>query len=256
MERGHSCPSGIANEVSCFEVEHIIIDGGSTDGTADALRAWENERSTFNIERPTLNKEPNSLIPQFPNSPINYFMKWVSEPDQGLYDALNKGLKMATGDVIGILHTDDVWEPGVLERVSDAFRREASLECGSLLPPSGASGLPDGGKACHAERVVEDGPAGASSASPKAEASFRTPGASIDAVYGDLLYVDADDITKVRRVWKSGNYDPKKWFNGWMPPHPALFVTRELVERVGDYRLDLGSAADKGFLKSVKHNCI
>jgi hypothetical protein len=82
------------------------------------------------------------------------------------------------------------------------------------------------------------------------------PNSHPDAVYGDLLYVDADDISKVRRVWKSGSYHPKKWFNGWMPPHPALFVTRELAERVGDYRLDLGSAADKGFLKSVRHNCI
>jgi glycosyltransferase len=66
----------------------------------------------------------------------------------------------------------------------------------------------------------------------------------VDGVYGDLLYVDAEEIAKVKRVWRSGSYDRRKWWNGWMPPHPALFVTRELAARVGDYRLDLGSAAD------------
>jgi glycosyltransferase involved in cell wall biosynthesis len=205
-----------------FQVEHIIIDGGSTDGTADALRAWgtggeEVERRTLaagasygqasNIERPT----------------SNYSMKWVSEPDKGLYDALNKGLKMATGDVIGILHTDDVWEAGVLERVADAFRAG-----------DGRWEMEDGGGSAE----------GAEADILHPNSQLPTSNFHTEGVYGDLLYVDASDISKIKRVWKSGSYDPKKWFNGWMPPHPALFVTRELAERVGDYRLDLGSAAD------------
>jgi len=62
------------------DVEHIVIDGGSTDGTLSILERHRNRIS-----------------------------KLISEPDQGLYDALNKGIRAASGDVIGILHADDVY---------------------------------------------------------------------------------------------------------------------------------------------------
>jgi glycosyltransferase involved in cell wall biosynthesis len=61
-------------------LEYIVIDGGSTDGTLDLVRKYRNHISVI-----------------------------VSEPDKGLYDALNKGVKMATGDIIGFLHADDVY---------------------------------------------------------------------------------------------------------------------------------------------------
>ncbi len=67
-----------------FPVEHIIVDGGSTDGTLD-------------------------LLAQFPH------LKVVSGPDNGMYDALNKGLKLAHGEIIGFLNTDDLYAPGALE---------------------------------------------------------------------------------------------------------------------------------------------
>jgi glycosyltransferase len=61
-------------------VEYIIIDGGSTDGTIEIIRKYEDK--------------------------IAY---WASEPDNGIYDAINKGIKAATGDVVGILHSDDIY---------------------------------------------------------------------------------------------------------------------------------------------------
>ena len=61
-------------------LEHIVVDGGSTDGTVELLRRAEN-------------------------------IRWISEPDRGLAHALNKGIAMATGDVIGELNADDVYEP-------------------------------------------------------------------------------------------------------------------------------------------------
>lgn len=60
--------------------EHIIIDGGSTDGTLDVIKKYE-----YNIA------------------------KIISEPDNGIYDAMNKGLKFATGDIVGILNSDDFY---------------------------------------------------------------------------------------------------------------------------------------------------
>jgi glycosyltransferase involved in cell wall biosynthesis len=72
-------------------LEHIVIDGGSTDGTVDLLRAAEG-------------------------------IRWISEPDRGLSHALNKGIAMATGEVIGELNADDVYEPGALALVGTVLR--------------------------------------------------------------------------------------------------------------------------------------
>lgn len=63
-------------------IEHIIIDGGSTDSTVDIIRVYASKTTSHSV-------------------------KWVSEKDRGIYDAMNKGIAMATGDVIGILNSDD-----------------------------------------------------------------------------------------------------------------------------------------------------
>ncbi len=75
------------------DVEHIVIDGGSTDCTLGIIKAQTNQPARL-----------------------------VSEPDAGLYDALNKGLSFATGDVVGVIHSDDFFaNDKVLERVAQAF---------------------------------------------------------------------------------------------------------------------------------------
>ena len=77
-------------------LEYIIVDGASKDNTLDIIRAYE---------------------PQFQGR-----MKWISEPDCGLYDAMNKGIRMATGDVVGILNSDDFFTSNdVLEKVAEGF---------------------------------------------------------------------------------------------------------------------------------------
>lgn len=75
------------------DVEHIIVDGGSIDGTMEVVRSYPHIR------------------------------KAVSEPDRGIYDAMNKGIAMAEGEVVGILNSDDLYhDPLVLSHVSEVFR--------------------------------------------------------------------------------------------------------------------------------------
>jgi len=75
------------------DVQHVVIDGASTDGTLEILQARRNEIAVL-----------------------------VSEPDKGIYDALNKGIARATGDVIGLMHSDDLYaDERVLADVAVAF---------------------------------------------------------------------------------------------------------------------------------------
>ena len=79
-------------------IEYIIIDGGSTDGTLDIIDKYRDKLSYF-----------------------------VSEPDNGIYDAMNKGIKKATGDIIGLLNADDWYEPGALSNVASEYERTGAL---------------------------------------------------------------------------------------------------------------------------------
>jgi glycosyltransferase len=142
-------------------IEHIIVDGASKDTTLDIVR-----------------KMHAGII--------------VSEKDKGIYDAMNKGIGMATGDIIGILNSDDYY--------ADKHRIEKIVA------------------------LIE---------STKA-----------DALYGDLLYVDANDESIVKRKWIAGKYTVRSFLFGWMPPHPTFFVRKHVYEKYGLFNLNLGSAAD------------
>jgi glycosyltransferase len=145
------------------EVEHVVVDGASEDGTLDVIEAHR--------------------VPS---------MRVVSEPDEGIYDALNKGMALATGDVLGLMHSDDAYADGdVLADVARCFEDE-----------------------------------------------------SVDAVYGDLEYVAAEDPTRVVRFWSAGDFSETRLRRGWMPPHPTLFVRRAVIERLGGYDTSFRIAAD------------
>jgi glycosyltransferase involved in cell wall biosynthesis len=144
-------------------IEYILIDGKSTDNTLKIAEKYKNKIS-----------------------------KIVSEPDDGLYDALNKGIEMASGDVIGFLHSDDFYiDNFVIQKYADTFLKKNS-----------------------------------------------------DAAYADLYYVDKNNINKIIRKWKSGEYKPHSFINGWMPPHPTFFVKKDVYKKFGKFNLDFKSAAD------------
>lgn len=84
--------------------EHIIIDGGSTDGTLRIIDKYRDK--------------------------IDYF---VSETDQGISDAFNKGIKVATGDLIEILNSDDFMMPNVLQKVADEYEEGVDVYRGYTL---------------------------------------------------------------------------------------------------------------------------
>ena len=143
-------------------IEYIIIDGGSTDGTLDIIDQYKNNIKTI-----------------------------VSEPDKGIYDAMNKGIELSSGDVVGILNSDDIYENNkVLSLVNDAFT------------------------------------------------------INVDAVYGDIEYVDRLNLKKRLRLWKAGEFKSNSFKWGWMPPHPGFFIKKSKYNEFGTYQLDLGSSAD------------
>jgi len=144
-------------------VEHVIQDGGSRDGTLEIVREMA---------------DASALI--------------VTERDHGIYDAINRGIARATGDVIGLMHSDDFFaSDDVLAKVARAFGDPA-----------------------------------------------------VDGVYGDLQYVSADNPANVVRHWRSGEFAASKLKQGWMPPHPTLYLRREVFERYGAYDTSFRIAAD------------
>ncbi len=145
------------------EVEHLVIDGQSTDDTLEIVA-----------------RRPN------PGRKVN------SEADDGLYDAMNKGLALATGDVVVFLNADDRYcSPTVLAAVHDAF-----LET------------------------------------------------SADAVYADIDMVVQSEPVRVQRRWKTGHFSHWKVLLGWQIPHPALFVKRASLQRLGEFNSNYAIAAD------------
>jgi len=97
--------------------EHIVVDGGSTDETLDILRRSEG----------------------------TYPMRWLSEPDRGMYEAVNKGMRRASGDILAYLNSDDLYFPWTLEAVVEAFghRRDADFIYGDALLIDDATGRQD-----------------------------------------------------------------------------------------------------------------
>ena len=83
-----------------FDIEYIVIDGGSTDGTIDIIEEYRDKISIF-----------------------------ISEPDEGIYDAMNKGISLAKGEFVGILNSDDFYNTDVIEGLVSFIKGNPCLDC-------------------------------------------------------------------------------------------------------------------------------
>lgn len=147
-------------------IEHIIVDGGSTDGTVELIRGYE---------------------PRYEGR-----LRYVSEPDRGIYDAMNKGIRMASGDVIGLLNSDDFYtSPDVVETLM---------------------------------------------------AELRDSG--VDAVYGDIHFVEDRDLGRCVRYYSSSGFRRWKMLLGFMPAHPSFYCRKSAYERFGMFSTAYRVAAD------------
>jgi glycosyltransferase involved in cell wall biosynthesis len=145
------------------DVEHVVVDGASNDGTLEVLERLRNQIEVL-----------------------------VSEKDAGIYDALNKGIGLASGEVVGFLHADDLFaDDRVISRIAAAFTDT-----------------------------------------------------SVDAVYGDLVYVSKNDTNRVIRYWRAGTFSRRRLSWGWMPPHPTFYVRRSVYQRLGAFDTRHRIAAD------------
>ena len=152
------------------DIEYIIVDGASTDGSVEVIRdAIEGHEDK---------------------------VKFISEPDHGMYEAINKGIRMATGDYIGLVHSDDFLYSS--HTISDIAKRS---------------------KETHA-----------------------------DFLYGDGLFVNAENTDKVVRKWIGGTYRLWKVRHGWLPLHPTCYIRREVMEKLGGYDESYMIAADTDLL--------
>lgn len=148
------------------DIEYLVIDGGSTDGTLDLIRSYE---------------------PKFEGR-----MKWKSEKDKGVYDAMNKGIRMATGDVIGFLNSDDFFTTDdCLSTVADAFAQN-----------------------------------------------------DIDAIYGNIHYVNPDDLSLMVRFYSSKRFRPSLMRLGFMPAHPSFYCKRCVYQKYGVFDTSYKIASD------------
>jgi glycosyltransferase len=150
-------------EQSYKDIEYIIVDGGSTDKTISIINKYKEKLSHF-----------------------------ISEKDEGIYHALNKGIGLANGDIIGFLHSDDFYVDNlVIEKVVKGFKKN-----------------------------------------------------NTDGLYANLYFIDKNDTNKITRKWHSGDYSPNAFMYGWMPPHPTLFLKKDVYKKFGVFNLDFKTSAD------------
>ncbi len=172
------------------DLEHIIVDGISNDGTLEIVKKYFNS-DRFDSPKVCIELESREI-----KTELRHEIILLSGKDKNTYDALNKGILHSKGEIVGLLHADDIfYDEFVIEKVATVFKNSGC-----------------------------------------------------DIVYGDLLYVNSDDMEHVVRYWKSGAFTKNRLYFGWMPPHPTVFIRRELLHYTQLYNTDFEIASDYDFI--------
>jgi len=154
------------------DIEYIIVDGMSKDSSMKIIQS------------------------AIKDNPHHFNIKVISEPDHGMYEAINKGIRIASGDVIGLVHSDDfLYDDTVISKVVKCFEET-----------------------------------------------------NADIVYGNGMFVQENNTSKVVRRWISGNYSRWKVRLGWLPLHPTCYIKKEMMDHEGLYDESYRIAADTDLL--------
>lgn len=179
----------------------IITATSNSESTIKKCLDSLTSQTYLNIELIIIDNKSNDLTLEIIENyrKINKNIQVISESDYGIYDALNKGLKIATGDIIGLLHSDDFfYDTHTIFDIVQLFRDH-----------------------------------------------------NYDGVYGDLEYIDRQDTSRVIRLWRSCEFKPHLLKFGWMPPHPTLFLKKEVYKKFGDFNLSYKISSDYDFILRI-----
>ncbi|MFI3297741.1 MAG: glycosyltransferase family 2 protein [bacterium] len=155
------------------DIEYIVVDGASKDNSLSIINEYKDRIATI-----------------------------ISEPDKGMYEGINKGMRAATGDVIGLIHSDDfLYSTDTISKIVKQIEEQKA-----------------------------------------------------DILYGNGLFVDFADTSKVVRNWISGAYKKRNMRNGWLPLHPTVYIRKECFDQMGLYNESYEIAADSDFLVRYMYN--
>ena len=191
------------------EIEHIIVDGGSTDGSVDVIREYENTiKRSVTIDKSTIH------------------VKWISEPDKGIYNAMNKGIEVALGRrLVNKDHTSNIIHNTSLESLCDYIQ---------ILNSSDILAAPD---------VTERMMAALEAANQTSNISHHT---SIPIIYGNMLKsYDGKNIIN-RDTCGSNMYTPESflYFYKGTLNHDCAYIRRDLFEKYGLYNEQMKICSD------------